>query len=52
MKKILILILTLGLFAACQSNTKKSEKPEEATASQVVEYQKMEFDVTGMTCTG
>ena len=51
MKKILILIFTIGLFAACQSNTKKADK-ENATTSQVVEYEEMEFNVTGMTCTG
>ncbi|NOU60447.1 cation transporter [Marinifilum caeruleilacunae] len=52
MKKILILILAVGLFAACQSSTKKSGESEKATSSQVVDYQEMEFNVTGMTCTG
>ncbi|WP_421918111.1 cation transporter [Marinifilum sp.] len=52
MKKLLILILAVGLFAACQSSTKKSEKTDEATSSQVVDYQEIEFNVTGMTCTG
>ena len=51
MKKILILIFALGLFAACQSNTKKAEQSE-STTTQVVEYENMEFSVTGMTCTG
>ncbi|PXY00705.1 hypothetical protein DF185_12395 [Marinifilum breve] len=52
MKKILILLLAVGLFAACQSNTKKSEQTDKASTTQTVEYQKMEFHVSGMTCTG
>jgi copper chaperone CopZ len=52
MKKLFILILAVGLFAACQSNTKKSEQSDKTNTSQVVDYQEMEFNVTGMTCTG
>ncbi len=52
MKKILILILAVGLFAACQSSTKKSGLSDEASSTQVVDYEEMEFNVTGMTCTG
>lgn len=51
MKKILILIFVFGLFAACQSSTKKADQSD-STTTQVVEYENMEFNVTGMTCTG
>ena len=52
MKKFLILIFALFFLAACQSNTKKAESDSKAETVQVVQYEEIEFDVTGMTCTG
>jgi copper chaperone CopZ len=51
MKKILIVIFAIGFLTACQSNTKKAESKKTET-TQVVDYETMEFTVTGMTCTG
>ena len=52
MKKIIILILAIGFFAACESTAKKGDKANSETTSQVVEYEEVEINVTGMTCTG
>jgi copper chaperone CopZ len=52
MKQILIVVFAIGFLAACQSNTKKVESDSKAETTQVVEYETMEFTVTGMTCTG
>jgi copper chaperone CopZ len=52
MKKILIVVFAIGFLAACQSNTKKAESDSKVETTQVVEYEKMELTVTGMTCTG
>ena len=51
MKKLFVLILAIGLFAACQSGNSKADKAD-STTTHAVEYEKIEFDVTGMTCTG
>jgi copper chaperone CopZ len=51
MKKLLIIIAAFSFLFACQSNTKSTEA-NKASAKEKVELVKMEFDVTGMTCTG
>ncbi|WP_461631995.1 cation transporter [Labilibaculum euxinus] len=51
MRKILIVVFAIAFLAACQSNTKKAESKKNET-TQVVDYETMEFTVTGMTCTG
>lgn len=52
MKQYFIIIFTLLLFTACQSNSKKVNSENKAETTKVVEYQEMEITVTGMTCTG
>jgi len=52
MKKILIVVFTIGFLIACQSNTKKAGNDSKAETTQVVEYEKMELNVSGMTCSG
>ncbi|MDM8158994.1 cation transporter [Labilibaculum sp. K2S] len=52
MKQILIVVFAIACLAACQSNTKKAESNSKAETTQVVDYETMEFTVTGMTCTG
>lgn len=51
MKKLLIIIAAFSFLIACQSNSKSSDA-NKVSAKEKVELVKMEFDVTGMTCTG
>jgi len=52
MRNLVILIFAFVCFTACQSNTKKADNKTKPETTQVLQYDKIELNVTGMTCTG
>lgn len=52
MKNIWIILVAAALVTACQTNTQKKATTPKEDVSEVVQVQKVELKVKGMTCTG